>query len=93
VLCCAKEGEVKRKRALCMGSLQGQAGAANANVSCAIFFFHILFPYLKALLQIIGVCHSSSVAVIVAASIIASVLFNDSLWASPRACAHRSSQL
>jgi len=44
VLCCAKEGEVKRKRALCMGSLQGQAGAANANVSCAIFFFSHLIP-------------------------------------------------
>ena len=53
MLCCAKEGEVKRKRALCMGSLQEQAGTANANALCAIFFFHILFPYLKALLQII----------------------------------------
>ena len=42
-----------------MGSLQGQAGTANANASCAIFFFHILFPYLKALLQIICMCHSS----------------------------------
>ena len=44
MLCCAKKGEVKRKRALCMGSLQGQTGTANANALCAIFFFSHLIP-------------------------------------------------
>ena len=45
MLCCAKEGEVKRKkRYACMGSLQGQAGTANANALCAIFFFSHLIP-------------------------------------------------
>ena len=45
MLCCAKEGEVKRKKALCMDSLQGrEVGTANANALCAIFFFSYPIP-------------------------------------------------